>query len=246
MKVEVWSDLTCPWCGLGIHRLDRAVEQFAHGGGIEVLHRSFPLDRGIPPGGPTVTMRNFLKQSAGMDDAQVEAAVGRVEELAGREGLDPYIVRDNNVGNTELAHELLAHATAQGKHTEGWRLFLRAYFGQARSLFGLEALLELGGELGLEQRETRQALTERRYRHRVRDDVRRAQALGARGVPFTVIDGRHIISGAQESDTLIRAFQKVWDTSHAPLDRVPPAREAADDACGPDGCAAPGADPPGH
>ncbi|MFD9292812.1 DsbA family protein [Streptomyces sp. NPDC060030] len=246
MKVEVWSDLTCPWCGLGIHRLDRAVEQFAHGDGIEVVHRSFPLDRGVPPGGPTVSMREFLRRSAGMDDAQVEAAVGRVEELAGREGLDPYIVRDNDVGNTELAHELLAHATAQGKHTEGWRLFLRAYFGQARSVFAMEPLLELGEELGLDRRETRQALTERRYRQQVREDVRRAEALGARGVPFTVVDGRHSISGAQESDTLIRVFQKVWDARRAPLGHVPAARDAADDACGPDGCAVPGSGPAGN
>ncbi|MFJ4467715.1 DsbA family oxidoreductase [Streptomyces sp. NPDC089424] len=235
--MEIWSDLTCPWCGLGSHRLDRALERFAHGDDIELIHRSFPLDPDLPSS-PAVPTRELLKQKYGMDDAQAEAATRRVEALAEREGLRPYVVLDNKKANTQLAHEFLAHATTRGKHREAWHLGFRAYFGEARSLFDMDALLELSDELGLDRSETRQALTDRRYRQQVQDETRRAKELGARGVPFLVIDGQYAIAGAQDTDTLLGAFQHVWDASHSPL--VSTLVEDADEVCGPDGCAVPG------
>jgi predicted DsbA family dithiol-disulfide isomerase len=237
LKVEVWSDLTCPWCGLGNHRLDKAVDRFAHGGDIELIHRSFPLDPGLSSS-PAVPTRQMLKQKYGMDDAQVEAATRRIEVMAEREGLSPYIVLDNKKADTQLAHEFLAHATAQGKHAQAWHLSFRAYFGQARSLFDVDALLELSDELGLDRDGTRQTLTERRFRQQVKDEARRAGALGARGAPFLVIDGQYTLFGAQETDTLLGVFQQVWDATH-PQPVQTPAGDA-EGVCGPDGCALPG------
>ncbi|GAA3805610.1 DsbA family oxidoreductase [Streptomyces chiangmaiensis] len=237
MKVEIWSDLTCPWCGLGNHRLDKAVERFTHRGDIELIHRSFPLDPDLPSS-PAVSTRQMLKQKYGMDDAQAEAATRRVEVLAEREGLRPYIVLDNKKANTQLAHEFLAHATAQGKHAEAWHLSFRAYFGEARSLFDVDALLELSDELGLDRDETRQALVERRFRQQVQDEARRANALGARGAPFLVIDGQYAISGAQDTDALLGVFQQVWDATHPQPVQIPAGDAEA--VCGPDGCALPG------
>lgn len=237
MKVEIWSDLTCPWCGLGNHRLDKAVERFAHGGDIELIHRSFPLDPDLPSS-PAVPTRQMLKQKYGMDDAQAEAATRRVEVLGEREGLRPYIVLGNKKANIQLAHEFLAHATAQGKHAEAWHLGFRAYFGEARSLFDEDALLELSDELGLDRDETRQALVDRRFRQQVLDDVRRAKALGARGAPFLVVDGQYVLSGAQDTDTFLGVLQQVWDTTHPPLVQIPAGD--AEGVCGPDGCVPPG------
>ncbi|GGS91101.1 DsbA family oxidoreductase [Streptomyces chromofuscus] len=237
MKVEIWSDLTCPWCGLAGHRLDRAVERFAHGGDVELIHRSFPLDPDLPSS-PAVPTRQALKQKYGMDDAQAEAATRRVEVLAEREGLRPYIVLDNKKAGTQLAHEFLAHATAQGKHAEAWRLTFRAYFGEAHSLFDVDALLELSDELGLDREETRQVLVERRFRQQVRDEARRAGTLGARGVPFLVIDGQYAVAGAQDTETFLDVFQQVWDATHPQLVQTPDGD--ADGVCGPDGCVLPG------
>ncbi|MFI9616991.1 DsbA family protein [Streptomyces sp. NPDC052023] len=234
--MEIWSDLTCPWCGLGSHRLDKAVERFAHGGDIEVVHRSFPLDPDLPSS-PAVPTRQLLKQKYGMDDAQAEAAARRVEDLAEREGLRPYVVLENKKANTQLAHEFLAHASAQGKHAEAWHLGFRAYFGEVRSLFDVDALLELSDELGLDRNETRQALADRRFRQQVQDETRRAKELGARGAPFLVIDGRYAISGARDADTLLGVFQQVWDATHSPLIQTPV--EDTDGICGPEGCALP-------
>lgn len=243
MKVEIWSDIICPWCGLGNHRLDKAVERFEHGDDVEVIHRSFQLDPSLPSG-PAMTPRQMLKQKHGLADAQVEAATRKVETLAQQDGLSPYFVLDNKIGNTQLVHEFLAHATAQGKHTEAWYRTFRAYFGEVRSVFDVDALLDLAAELGLDRDSTRQALEDRRFRPQVEDDARQAQRLGARGVPFTVIDGQYAVSGAQDTDTLLGALRQVWDETH-PASAPTPLAQDAEGLCGPDGCEVPG-DHPAH
>ncbi|MFD4413241.1 DsbA family protein [Streptomyces sp. NPDC058476] len=233
MKVDIWSEVTCPWCGLGHHRVERAVERFEHGNQVEVVHHSFPISGSFPEG-RTFSTREALLRRYGMDGSQAEAATMRVEALAEREGLTPYRVLDNQVGNTDLAHEFLAHASAQGKNRAAWDAIFRTYFGKAEPVFLLKDLLKLADELGLDRDQTRQALDQRRYRQQVQDDARRAQRLGANGAPFIVIDGRYAVPGAQDSDTLFDLLRTAGADTH-------PTAPVACDApvCGPDGCAVP-------
>ncbi|MFK4540591.1 putative DsbA family dithiol-disulfide isomerase [Streptomyces tendae] len=235
MKVEIWAEVTCPWCGLGSHRVDRAVERFEHSDEVELVHRSLPLG-GTLPTDRTITVREVLLRKYGMNGAQAEAATGRIETLAASEGLSPYRVLDNVVGNTDLAHEFLAHATAQGRNREAWDTILDTYFGRAEPVFTLDDLLRLAGELGLDRDLTRRVLTDRRHRSQVQEDVRRAQRLGATGAPFTVVDGRYAVPGAQSSDALLDLLRTAWDEAH------PVTRTLAGHApvCAPDGCAVPG------
>ncbi|MFW6690983.1 DsbA family oxidoreductase [Streptomyces sp. MAR4 CNX-425] len=232
MKVEIWSEIACPWCGLGGHRWDRAVERFEHGGHVAVVHRSFPLGTDLPED-RTLSVREFVLTKYGALPGQ--AGVPDIEGIAAAEGLAPYRVLDNRVGNTGLAHEFLAHASAEGKNREAWNTAFRAYFGRAEPIFTLDDLLGLAGETGLDREQTRQVLTDRRYRRRVREDARRARQLGATGAPFTVIDGRYALAGAQDTDTLLGILRQVWDETHPALP------DAGHDAasCGPDGCAVP-------
>ncbi|MFF7987201.1 DsbA family protein [Streptomyces sp. NPDC007901] len=227
VKVDIWSEVTCPWCGLGSHRVERALARFEHADEVEVVHHSFPL--GGVPEGSTFSVRNFLLRKHG-----AEAAAQQIEALAHSESLSPYRVLDNQVGNTDLAHEFLAHASAQGRNREAWDTIFRAYFGKAQPVFSLEDLLKLADELGLDREQTRQILDQRRYRQQVQDDARQAQRLGARGAPFIVIDGRYGVPGAQDSDTLLDLLRTAWTDTH-------PVTPAAGDApvCGPDGCAVP-------
>lgn len=234
MKIEIWSEVTCPWCGLGSHRVDRAVDGFEHGDQVEVIHHSFPLGTSFPAD-RTISVREALASKHGMGDAQAVAATRHIEALAARDGLSPYRVLDNQVGNTELAHEFLAHASAKGKNRQAWDAIFRAYFGEARPVFALGDLLALGDELGLDREETRQVLTERRYRAQVQDDARRAQRLGATGAPFILVDGRYGVPGAADRDTLLDLLRTAWDETH------PVTLTTAGDApaCGPDACALP-------
>lgn len=236
MRVEIWSEITCPWCGLGSHRLDRAVEQFEHGDEVEVIHRSFPISDSFTVG-TTISVREVTMRKYGLADARLEATTRRVEAMAEQEGLSPYRVLENQVGNTRLAHEFLAHASAKGKNRLAWDTVFRAYFGAARPVFGLGELLDLADEIGLEREETRRVLAEGRFRQQVQDELESAQRKGATGAPFIVVDGRYGVSGAQDTDTLLGILRQVWDETR------PAVLAAGDDAalCGPDGCAVPAA-----
>jgi len=213
MNVEIWADLICPFCGLGSHRLDQALAAFEHRDDVTVEHRSFMLDPNFPHG-EIRTARAMLRAKYGMTDAQIDANTGAIEATARAEGLDPYIVTDNRVGNTALAHELLALAADGGLEGEAWRLLYRHYFGEAGDIFTIDALIDLGVRLGLDAAGTREALEDRRHADRVLGDIDEARRLGATGVPFIVIDRRYAIAGAQPLETFTATLQSAWDDSH--------------------------------
>jgi predicted DsbA family dithiol-disulfide isomerase len=208
MRVEVWSDVICPWCGLGLHRLHAALERFEHAPDVEVVHHSFQLNERAPVG-ETESVRAMLHKK-GLADAQIESVTARVAKLAKDEGLQPYHVLDNRVGNTSLAHELAAWATEQGRGSAMWDLLFKAYFGEAESVFEIEALVGLAVKVGLDADAAREVLSSKRYAERVRADAREAEELGANGVPFFVIDRKFAIGGAQPADVLLQALKQAW------------------------------------
>lgn len=203
MKIEIWSDLICPWCGIGQHRLDRALAQIE--GDVEVVHRSFQLDPRHPEA--TRPTRELLQEKYRMSPAQAQQAFARVEGIAKDDGIVPYIVGDNRVGNTRLAHELAAFASTHGKEAAAWKALYKRYFGEAQSIFDVDALVAVAGEIGLDTDEARAALTDGRFTARVVEDQREAAALGATGVPFIVIDRRIGIAGAQPVDVIVDAIR---------------------------------------
>ncbi|MGH8310637.1 MAG: DsbA family oxidoreductase, partial [Steroidobacteraceae bacterium] len=209
MRIEIWTDIICPWCGLGRHRLDAALARFEHADKVELVHRSFQLDERAPIG-VTESVRTLLERKTGMSDAQIESSVNRVERMAEAEGLRPYIVLENRAGNTSLAHELATWATELGHGKDTWAMLYNAYFGEARSIFDVDVLVALAAELGLDPLEAREVLTSRRYAERIIADAREARALGARGVPFIVIDRHVAIAGAQSADVILGALESAW------------------------------------
>jgi predicted DsbA family dithiol-disulfide isomerase len=235
VNIEIWSDLICPFCGIGNHRLNRALASFPHRDEVTIVHRSFQLDPNFPTG-EVQSSREMLKAKYGMSDAQIEANNGRLEATARAEGLDPYIVTENRIGNTGLTHEFLAFASENGIESEAWELLYRNYFGEMGDIFTVDALVELGARLGLDIETTRAVLTDHRYANRVRADGEEAQRFGATGVPFIVLDRRYAVVGAQPLETFEAALQTAWQESHPTLVTVG-ADEAGDaPVCGPDGC----------
>jgi predicted DsbA family dithiol-disulfide isomerase len=208
MRVEVWSDIICPWCGLGLHRLRAALARFEHGADVEIVHHSFQLDERAPLD-RTESVRDMLRKK-GLPDAQIDVVTARVSSLAAAEGLQPYRVLENRVGNTSLAHELAAFATEQGRGSEMWDLLFQTYFGEAASVFDIDSLVALAEKLGLDGHAARDALSSRRYAKQVSADGRAANELGANGVPFFVVDRKFAIGGAQSPEVLLQALQKAW------------------------------------
>jgi predicted DsbA family dithiol-disulfide isomerase len=207
MRIDVWSDLICPWCGLGKHRLEAAISRLPQDEKPEVVYHSFQLDPNAPAEARSV--REMLTARYGLDDAGFAAATGRVEALAEAEGLTPYHVGDNLTGNTALAHQLLALAADRGLAEPAWDRLYKAHFGERRSIFDIESLVELGTEIGLDAGEVREALESGRYTDRVEAEGRQARSVGAAGVPFFVFDDKYAVSGAQPADVLVSVFEQV-------------------------------------
>ncbi|MEV0068040.1 MULTISPECIES: DsbA family protein [unclassified Amycolatopsis] len=230
MRIEMWSDIICPICGLTQNRLHRTVAGFEHGDQVEVVHRSFQVHPGLPPEGVTQTQ---LSLNAGMTVPQMEAILRPIETAAEAEGFTPYRAIDRTLGPTDLTHELLAYATEKGKHHEAWTRMFRDHFGAGRQLWTLEQLVDFAGEIDLDREEARAVLSSRRYRRQVEAEQARGEQLGARGTPFTVIDGKYGISGGVDASTLLRAMERAWAETRPSLTFL-----GDGDHCGVDGACA--------
>lgn len=207
MRIDVWSDVICPWCGLGKHRLEAALSRLPADEQPEVVYHSFQLDPNAPIE-PT-SVKQMLTAKYRLDDAGFASVTGRVEALARAEGLTPYHVGDNLSGNTALAHQLLALAAERGLAEPAWDRLYKAHFGERRSIFDVDSLVELGTEVGLGAGEVREALESGRYEAQVEAEGREARSVGATGVPFFVIDNKYAVSGAQSPEVLLSVFEQV-------------------------------------
>jgi predicted DsbA family dithiol-disulfide isomerase len=177
----------------------------------------------------------MLQKKYGLTGEQLEAQHARLQDTAAEEGLVPYILGDNRVGNTELAHQLAAFAAEQGLAEEAWHALYRRYFAEAGDIFTIDGLVELAVEIGLDADEARAALEERRYTKQIWSEAADAQRLGATGVPFVVIDRKFGVAGAQPYEVFEGVLQQAWDDSHPVI-----VGSDGDAICGPDGCAVPG------
>ncbi|MDH6698440.1 DsbA family oxidoreductase [Streptomyces griseoviridis] len=240
MRVEIWSDIACPWCYVGKARFEKALAAFPHRDGVEVVHRSFELDPGRAKDDvqPVLTM---LTKKYGMSEAQARAGEENLGAQAAAEGL-PYRTEGRDHGNTFDMHRLLHLAKEHGRQDELIQLLYRANFAEERSVFtgGDERLVELAVAAGLDADAARAVLADpAAYADEVRADERAAAELGAGGVPFFVLDRTYGVSGAQPAEVFTQALTQAWG-ERAPLKLLDGAGGNGDAAaCGPDGCAVP-------
>ncbi len=157
MRVEVWSDVVCPWCYIGKRRLEAALERFPHRDQVEVVWRSFQLDPTAPEG-ETHQALPALAAKYGRSVEEMRAMQRRVEEIAAAERLE-YHLDEGLSGNTLLAHELLHLAAEHGLRNELKERLLHTYFEEGRSVFDVDSLVPLGVEVGLDEAEIREALS---------------------------------------------------------------------------------------
>ena len=228
MQVEVWSDVVCPWCYIGKRKLETALSRFPHADQVEVVWRSFQLDPSAPEGETHPTLP-ALAAKYGRDVEEMRATMAHVEGIAAEEGLE-YHLGDGISGNTLLAHELLHLAAGHGLRNQLKERLLHAYFEEQRSVFDVDSLVPFAVEVGLDEAEVRAALADRRYLAAVREDGATAQALGATGVPFFVVDRKYGAAGAQPAELLLQILERAWAEAH-PLITVPAADGCTDDSC---------------
>ncbi|ERK67629.1 DsbA-like protein [Leifsonia aquatica ATCC 14665] len=211
IKIDIWSDIACPWCYIGKRKFEAGTGLFAGAGDgrdVEVEYHSFELSPDTPVDfdGSEV---DFLAGHKGIPAEQVGQMLERVGGIASSVGLD-YDFDNLKHTNTVKAHELLHFAKAHGKQLELAERLFKAYFVEGGHVGRIEDLADLAAEVGLDRAEAVAALESEQYLADVREDQRTATEFGINGVPFFVIDGKYGVSGAQDASTFAQVLEQVW------------------------------------
>ena len=212
LRVDIWSDIACPWCYIGKHRFEAGVAAFREKHPeieFEVEGHSYELapDTPVDFQGSEV---DFLVRHKGMPAEQVRQMLDQMTELAASEGIE-FNFDAVKHANTARAHRVLHLAKDRGVQTAVQERLFRAYFAEGEDMSDPETLARLGTEAGLDAAEVRAALADEAYGDAVESDITRARMLGVTGVPFFLIEQKYGISGAQSAEAFAGAFEQVLE-----------------------------------
>lgn len=209
VKIDVWSDVVCPWCYIGKRNLESGVAQFAESNpdvAVEVEYHSFELSPDTPvdfEGGAL----EYLKQHRQVPDEIARQMIDRVVGIAASVGLD-YDYGSIQHTNTVKAHQVLHLAKTVGLQDEMKERLLRAYFIEGLHIGEDSDLVRLAAEVGLDTDAVERALSEETFLTAVRDDQQKARELGISGVPFFVFNMEYGLSGAQPPEAFVEILGK--------------------------------------
>ncbi|MBO9604462.1 MAG: DsbA family oxidoreductase [Paenibacillaceae bacterium] len=239
MKVEVWSDIMCPFCYIGKRRFEAALEQFPQKDKVEVVYRSFQLDPNAERF-PQQDTYEMVAKKYGLSRERAQAMHDNLVQQAKSVGLD-FRFENAIPANSLDAHRLIHYAGTLGKREAVVELMFKAYFTNGTHIGKIEQLADVAAEAGIDREAVLAVLRSDKFADEVRAECREASRLGANGVPYYVIDRKYAVSGAQPSDFFLGALQQAWDEAH-PL--VSLNDSEAGDSCGVDGYCAPGEQKP--
>jgi predicted DsbA family dithiol-disulfide isomerase len=234
MRIEIWSDVVCPWCYVGKRRLETALSTFEHADQVEVVYRSFELDPSAPHHGHELST-GVIARKYGRPEAEMRQMQQQLIDTAAAEGLE-FRLFDTVHTNTIDAHRVLHLALETGGPTlqrEVKEALLAAYFTRAEDIGDHDVLRTVATGAGLDAARVDEVLAGDAYADAVSADIAQARAYGATGVPFFVVDQKYGVSGAQPAEVFSQVLGQAWTESHPVLEMA--GGDAA--ACGPDGCA---------
>lgn len=209
LKIEIWSDVMCPFCYIGKRKIEHALNNFPNKEKVEIEWKSFQLDPTMKsqPGKSTY---DYLAEKYGRDREWSLEMHANVTNQAKAEGLE-YNFDKAIIANSFDAHRLSHLAKKHGKGNELEELIFKAYFTEGKDVSEIETLVELGTNVGLGETEIRNMLASNNYKDAVQNDIIEAQQIGVRGVPFFVLDRKYAISGAQPAEVFNETLSKAWE-----------------------------------
>jgi predicted DsbA family dithiol-disulfide isomerase len=218
MKIEIWSDIVCPWCYIGKRRLEAALDDFDEE--VDIVWRSFELDPNAPrrAQGP---LDEALAAKYRTSPAQARSMMARMTQTAAEEGLELDFANAKG-GNTFDAHRLIHFAKSNGLQAEMTERLFSAYMSEGRPISEHEELAKLASEVGLDADQAHHVLAGDAFAQAVRDDEAKARQLGVTGVPFFMIGDFMPVTGAQPADTLRSALERA--RAEASASPQPPTR----------------------
>src|SRR5699024_1359264 len=233
MKVEIWSDVMCPFCYIGKRRFEEALAQFDHSEDIRVEWKSFQLQPNLQSR-PDKNMADHLAQTKGWSTEQIAQMQQRIIDMASDAGLE-FNFEDAVVANSLDAHRLAHFAKSQDKGGAAEETLFKAHFTDGKNIDDVEVLTALAESIGLDAEKTRNILKGDQYTKAVKDDIRESQKVGVQGVPFFVFNREYAVSGAQPTQAFLEALQKSWKEWNSQQQPATLDSATGDVTCGPDG-----------
>ncbi|GAA2833078.1 putative DsbA family dithiol-disulfide isomerase [Leucobacter komagatae] len=210
IRIDIWSDIACPWCYIGANRFRKAVEQFRTDNPeveFEIEGHSYELAPDTPLNFEGSEI-DFLVKHKGMPREQVEDMLGQMTAMAAAEGITFDFDRVAH-SNTAAAHRVLHLAKEQGIYDEVLARLFKAYFEEGVNVGDPEQIAKVVDEVGLDPDEVRDAFEDEGFGESVESDITRARMLGVTGVPFYLINEKYGVSGAQQPEMFVSAFEQV-------------------------------------
>ncbi len=232
MKVEIWSDVMCPFCYIGKRRFEDALEHFEYKDEIEIEWKSFQLNPDMETN-PNTNIDQYLADVKGFTIDHARQLNAHVTQMAAEAGLT-YNFDKAIVANSFNAHRYSHLAKKHGLGVEAEEQLFKAYFTDGKNIDDQDTLIELGAALGLDANEVKQTLESNEYADAVKHDIAQARYLGIQGVPFFVLNNKYAVSGAQAVPVFEQTLQKAFDDWQK--EKPKPKFEIIDgESCGPDG-----------
>jgi predicted DsbA family dithiol-disulfide isomerase len=210
MKIQIWSDIMCPFCYIGKRHFENSLAMFQHREQVEIEWKSFQLDPSIPAKPATTNVFAYLAESKGITVEESKKMHQRVAEMAQQAGL-AFNFDTTVVANSFEAHRLIQLSKKFGLENEIEEALFQAYFTDGKNLNDPEELQKIGSSIGLSDMELNKLLTSDDYSAEVREDLQLAGEIGVRGVPFFIIDSKYAVSGAQPVDVFLSTLEKAHE-----------------------------------
>ncbi|GAA0877046.1 DsbA family oxidoreductase [Algoriphagus jejuensis] len=208
MKIEIWSDVVCPFCYIGKRKIEKALDKFPNKDQVEIEWKSFQLNPDQQTN-PAISTLEHLAQSKGWSMEQTREITSNVVNMAAAQGLE-FDFDKAVVANTRNAHRLIHMAKESGKDGEMKERLLRAYFSEGKNVDDFATLISIGAEIGLVEVEIAAMLESDKFEQAVDQDIYESRQIGVRGVPFFVLDRKFGISGAQDDSVFDQTLAKAW------------------------------------
>ncbi len=209
MKIDIWSDVRCPFCFVGKRKFEKALEQFQNKNDVEVNWHSFQLEPSLETQ-PDTNPYEYFARSKGMSVQQAKQIHQYAKEAGEKAGIQ-FNFDESKVANSFHAHQLIQLAKSQQKADEVEELLFEAQFLNSKNIDDENTLIEIGTKAGLKEEDIRNALNSDEFGYLVKQDMQLAAQLGINAVPFFIFNDKYVVSGAQETELFLEVLEKSWE-----------------------------------
>lgn len=230
MKIEIWSDVMCPFCYIGKKNFEQALDQLPFKDEVEVEWKSFQLDPTLQPG-ETKTTAEYFREKKGFPEEQAKQMTAQVVQMGKTSGID-FNFEKALITNTFPAHKILHLAKKHGKSSEMEEELFKAHFLNGENVGNTELLSNIAEKLAINKDEALQTLTTDEFDYDVNQDIMEGRNNGVTGVPYFILNGKYAVSGAQPTELFVEALTQTYNETVKPFKSA----KGNDLSCDTDGC----------